>query len=382
MKKLILYAALAIVAFSSCNTDTVYETVVEKDEALYNINRAALLRMNTGEEITVVGHKSQDPDAVCSAISMAALMQQLGMSAKACIQEKPTRAVKYIFDYTGFPVPEVRTSIDADKPLMLTDHNDYLQSLDGADKANVVGIVDHHGISSSFTCPAPIFCKFMNVGSTNTIVYSLYKECGIVPTKDIARILAIGILADTDSLSKAMATPADSVAVSQLYEIAQFDDISELWQGIKSSIDSYDGMTDEEIYLSDTKLYDICGIKIAVASLDASESMPIEELCKRMRGVMPSMPEKIGAQMVFAKIERKTIVETAGAEPVTSYITHIPYAGEQAKEAAELAFGPTTHDNCIVVDRKVNRKSDFIPKITAVLEANVTTAKIYNFKNN
>lgn len=358
---------------TSCiDTDILYETVTEADEVMYAMNRVALQKMNVGGEIAVVGHKGQDPDAVCSAISMAALMQQLGMPAKAYIQDKPIQAVKYIFDYTGFTAPEQKTSIEADQPLVLTDHNDYLQSLDGVDKANIVGVVDHHGISGSFTCPTPIYCKFMNVGSTSTIVYTIYKECGITPTKDIARLMVAGIIADTNSLTKATCTPADSIALNQLCGIAQYDDLSELTQGIDVALDSYIGMSDEEIFACDMKQYEIGGVTMAIASLDANEAMHIDELCQRMRGIMPVVQQQLGVQMLFAKIEEKFVhpdLLDADGNPTITYITHIPYYGEGAKELAEEVFGKTTHDNCVVLDRKLSRKTDIVPAITNALHA-------------
>ena len=369
----VLTMCAVAMTFTSCSndTETIYETVTEADEVMFAMNRAALQKMNVGGEIAVVGHKSQDPDAVCSAISMAALMQQLGIPAKPYIQDKPIQAVKYIFDYIGYAVPGQKTSIEAGQPLVLTDHNDYLQSLDGADKADIVGVVDHHGVSNSFTSAVPIYCKFMDVGSTNTIVYTMYKECGITPTKDIARLMVAGIIADTDSLTKATSTPVDSIALSQLCGIAQFENLSELTQGIDAAMNSYIGMSDEEIFTCDMKTYEIGGIKLAVASLDANEMMHIDELCQRMRDIMPTVQQKLGVQMLFAKMEEKfvhpDILDKNGA-PTVTYITHIPYFGEGAKEVAEAAFGETKHDNCIVLDRKLSRKTDFIPAITKVLE--------------
>lgn len=78
-------------------------------------------------------------------------------------------------------------------------------------------------------------------------VYSLYKECGVTPTKEMAQIMAAGILADTDSLTATKGTASDSVALSQLYKLGEIDNPSELWQGILAAQSSYDGMTDEEI---------------------------------------------------------------------------------------------------------------------------------------
>lgn len=379
MKQLHKLVAIAFCALAmlGCSEEVIEQKIVVEQEIVdpdletYEINKAALRRMNTGQPITVTGHKSQDPDAVCSAIAMAALLRQLGMDATPYMQDKPIQAVKYILDYTGYPAPEVKTSIEPGMPLVMTDHNDYLQALDGARDANIVGIVDHHGVSSSFSSTTPIFCKFMNVGAANTIVYTIYRECGITPTREIARLMVAGIIADTDSLSKATCTAADSLALSQLCPIAQFGNLGELARGIDAAQGSFIGLTDEEIFLSDVKSYEIGGVKLAVTSLDANEMMHIDELCERMRAVMPAMQQKLGVQMVFAKMEEKfqhpDIPDATGA-PTATYITHIPYYGEGAREVAEAAFGETKHDNCIVLDRKVSRKTDFIPAITKVLE--------------
>lgn len=365
-------AMLACFVCTSCSDDVIEQNIiVDPNLTTYEINKAALRKMDTGQPIAVTGHKSQDPDAVCSAISMAALLRQLGMDATPYMQDKPIQAVKYILDYTGYKVPEVKTTIAPGMPLFMTDHNDYLLALDGAKEANVVGVVDHHGVSANFTSGAPIYSKFMSVGSTNTIVYTIYRECGITPAKDIAQLMVAGIIADTDSLTKSTTTAADSLALAQLCEIAQFDNLSELTQGIEAALGSYIGMTDEEIFLSDLKQYEIGGVKIAVTSLDANDMMHIDELCERMRAVMPAIQQKLGVQMVFAKMEEgfksSDKFDETGA-PATTYITHFSYYGEGAKEVAEAAIGKTTHDNCIVLDKKLNRKADVIPAITKVLE--------------
>lgn len=371
-KLLFLASILALALLSACTDEAlIYETVIHHDEELYALERTALQRMNVGGTITVVGHKSQDPDAVCSSIAMAALMRELGMDAVACMQEKPIQGVKYIFDALGYPLPEVRTSIAPGAPLVLMDHNDPMQSLDGMMLANVVGIVDHHPVSAAFSSPLPIYYNCMNVGSSCTIVHSIYKECGITPTRDIAQIMLAGILADTDSLSKATCTAADSLAFSSLAKTAEMANIQAFTSGLRMAQDSFDGLTDEEIFLSDIKGYTIGGVTLAVASLDANESMHIDEMCRRMRAVMPAIQKQLGVEMVFAKMEEKFLhpeTPDANGAPTTSYVTHIPYYGEGAREVAEAAFGPTTHDNCVVLQRKVSRKTDFIPAITQVLE--------------
>lgn len=325
-------------------------------DSLFTAYQEVLKKMYNGQSITVIGHKNPDPDAVCSSIAFAALLRQLDIDATPYTQSKPIQGVKFVLDYTGCKAPEVKTEIEPGMPLILTDHNDYLQSIDGVDKANIVGIVDHHAISASLETASPLFCCFMPVGSTNTIVYTIYQDCGIKPSQDIARILVAGIIADTDSLSKSTTTTADTIALTQLVGIARFDNLSELYQGIIKANHSYNGMTDEEIFTCDSKLFEIAGVRLIVANLFASEETTAEYLCALARDIMPQILKENDVQMVFANI----------SDPATK-TSHIPYYGNGAKETAEAAFGKTTHDNCIQLNRVLARKSDFIPAITNVL---------------
>lgn len=373
------FLAIALCAeaalLNSCSDENpIYETVINQDEELYSMKRASLKLMDVGGTITVVGHKSQDPDAVCSAISMAALMRRLGMDAVPYIQEKPIQGVKYILDTFAYPCPEIKTSIDSGKPLLLMDHNDPMQSLDGMATANVVGIVDHHPVSQMFDSKLPIYYNCMNVGSACSIVYGIYKECGIVPTKDIAQIMVAGIIADTDSLCKATCTRTDTLALTSLVKIAGIEDLQAFTAGLRLALDSFDGLSDEEIFLSDIKSYTIGGVKLAVTSLDANEKMHIDELCQRMHAVMPSIARQLDVRMLFAKMEESLkdpdgnyILDSEGNH---QYATHFAYYGEGAREVAEAAYGTsaTDHTDCIVISRKLSRKTDIVPDLTRILE--------------
>lgn len=349
-----LLMTVSLITACSGNDDTKSE--LEELESFYTSHQVALKKMYSGQPITVIGHKNQDPDAVCSSIALAALLQQLDIDATSYLQGKPIQGVKYVLDYVGYKAPEVKTVIGPGMPLILTDHNDYLQSIDGVENANIVGIVDHHAISNSVSSAGPLYCNFMAVGSTNTIVNTIYQDCGIVPSQDIARIMVAGIIADTDSLTKSSTTKADTLALTQLVKIAQIENLSELFQGILKANQSYEGMTEEEIFMSDAKLYEIAGIRLIVANLMASQETPSESLCALARKVMPEILVKKEIQMVFANIS-----------DFTAQTSHIPYYGDGAKETAEAAFGKTTHDQCIKLDKVLTRKSEFVPAITKVL---------------
>lgn len=357
-----------VAALASCQKGSVEDFDTEPDTELYALNRAALRKMDTGGTIAVTGHKSQDPDAVCSAMAMAALMRRLGMDAVAYIQEKPIQGVKFILDTFGCQYPNILDSVEPGTPLVLTDHNDYLQSVAGVEQANIVGIADHHPISQAFSTELPIYCKCMNTGACCSIVYSIYKECGIEPTQTEARLMLAGIIDDTDSLKKPASTAIDSLALAGLIAHAAIEDMPSFTQALYLAQNSFDGMTDLEIFMSDVKTYEIGGVRLAITSLNANGKMPISELCRRMHGVMPTVCNNLNVQMVFAKMEEEYV--PSGENPDSlGYTTHFGYYGTGAKSVAEQAFGASAsdHDDCIVLDYKLNRKADIVPALTKIL---------------
>jgi len=350
MRKLFFILIAALLTVASYSKE-------ETQPDLYLMNRKALLMMDTGDTITVVGHKSQDPDAVCSAIAMSELMNLIGMKAKPVLQNEATQGVKYILDEFNYKYPQVQISIDKDKPLMMVDHNDPLQSLKGMSDAKIVGLVDHHGISESFSTGSPIYIRTANVASTNTLVYNLYADCGIVPSKQIAGLMLSGIIADTDSLSKKTTTDIDRQAVAKLLEISG-SDFSALAKGIMHALSCYDGMTDKQILESDMKEYIIEGVHLAVANVSASADYPAETLLKRVSTAIPAVMSETEVSMFFSII--------SDSENVRSLI---PFSGEGAKEVLEKAYPEgTIEGEHMVINAVVGRKSSFIPRITEALK--------------
>jgi len=101
--------------------------------------------------------------------------------------------------------------------LILVDHNELSQAIDGAEKVNIVEVVDHHRIGN-FTCqnPIPFICE--PVGSTSTLVAELYKRNGVAIKKEIAGILLGGVLSDTVILKSPTTTDRDREIVKWLEE--------------------------------------------------------------------------------------------------------------------------------------------------------------------
>lgn len=108
------------------------------------------------------------------------------------------------------------------KRVILVDHNEVKQSVDGLNEATILEIIDHHAIGT-LTTTAPIAFRNMILGSTNSIIYHLYKETSVEIPKDIAGIMLAGILSDTLILKSPTATETDKAIVEELAKIAEVD---------------------------------------------------------------------------------------------------------------------------------------------------------------
>ncbi len=141
------------------------------------------------------------------------------------------------------------------KNVILVDHNEKLQSVEGLDEANILEIFDHHNLGS-ITTNSPINFRNMAVGSTCTIVYTLYKERKVDIPKEIAGALLSGILSDTLILKSPTATPRDEEAVTELARIAGVNYQDYGMEMLKAGT-SLEGMSKEDVLYNDFKLYTV-----------------------------------------------------------------------------------------------------------------------------
>ncbi len=149
------------------------------------------------------------------------------------------------------------------KKVILVDHNEKLQSVDGIEEATVLEIIDHHNIGS-VTTDIPINFRNMAVGSTCTIVYTLYKERKVEIPKEMAGMMLSGILSDTLILKSPTTTETDRQAVYDLAKIADVDYEKYGMDMLKAGT-SLEGMSIEDVLYNDYKLYTINDKSFGVA---------------------------------------------------------------------------------------------------------------------
>lgn len=151
------------------------------------------------------------------------------------------------------------------KKCILVDHNEEAQSVLGLDEAEILEIVDHHKIGD-LTTNQPINFRNMTVGSTNTIIYSLYKESKIEIPIDMAGLMISGILSDTLALTSPTTTELDKFVVNELAKIINFDYKAYATEMFKAGT-SLKGKTKEEIINEDIKLFPVDDKTFAVSQV-------------------------------------------------------------------------------------------------------------------
>ena len=365
-KKYSLLCCLLIllsVATGCSDNDSIDEFAVA-DNATCQYYRTLLAKLDWGTGTTyVVGHLTPDMDATCSAISYAYLMRALGYNCEARVAGKCNRETLFTADTLGFSLPPILASADGEQ-LILVDHNEYSQAVEGAENAKILQVIDHHGLGS-VTEASLTFSKYEPIGSTCTIVYESFRELGVNIPDTIARVLTGGILSDTDNLTKSMTTDNDSIALAALAKQLNYstDDINRLFSRMSWARTDLSGMTNEEIFDADAKNYVINGYNIRVGNVIWIESAE-DDLTHRVLSAMPGITKQYNVDMAFAIVDYYP--KDNGGKKKGTFVL---YYGDGAKEVAETAFGTSMEEGIIYSAKSVGRKTTFIPVVTDVLNS-------------
>lgn len=171
------------------------------------------------------------------------------------------------------------------KKVILVDHNEYNQSADGIEEAEIIEIIDHHRLGSNTNYPINV--RNMPVGATNTIIYNLYKEHNIKIDKTMAGVMLAGILSDTLILTSPTTTDMDKEAVIALSKIGDID-YKEFGMNIIKSGSDYSLKTIDEIIYKDLKIFDNEGEKIVISQVLTTD---IEQMLKKKNKIIDRLNE-------------------------------------------------------------------------------------------
>lgn len=219
-------------------------------------------------QIYVVGHKNPDNDSIMAAYTYANLKNMTDADNEYIpvrLGELPAESAM-IFEEYGIEAPALIEQVGEGDVLVLVDHNEMGQAVDGIEDAEVAEIIDHHRIADVSTS-API--TFINLpwGSTTSIITKLYEYFGIAPDKQIAACLLSAILTDTVILKSPTATEVDAKHVEELAQILGVDPV-EFGMKIFKSRGGDDDVSIEDICSRDSKEFNFGGKKCWIAQYE------------------------------------------------------------------------------------------------------------------
>ena len=242
------------------------------------------------------------------------------------------------------------------KQVILVDHNERTQAVDGLDQAEILEIIDHHRIGSLETV-GPVYFRNVPVGCTATILYQMYKEQGVTPTKQVAGLLLSAILSDTLMFRSPTSTLLDEATAKALAELAGEDIPAYAEQMFEAGAD-LTGRDAEDVFRSDFKAFSRGDVKFGVGQsiyMTDNSRAAAEAL---VRPFLPEASRREGLPLIFYMF---TDMKTQS--------TDLMVFGFDAEEIVRDAFHVEVKDGMAVLPGVVSRKKQLIPTLLAALQA-------------
>ena len=303
-------------------------------------------------KVLVFGHKSPDTDSVTSAIVMANLEKKLGNEdVFACVLGKLNKETRYVFDYLNIEEPELLEKIEDGQEVILVDHNEFKQSVDGIENAKILKVVDHHRICGLSTAE-PLYYRAEPVGCTATVLFKMYKEKNVEIDKIVATLMLSAIISDTLLFKSPTCTKEDVEIAEELNKIAGLN-IEEYGLAMLKAGTDLSDMSAEELVSLDAKEFTLSeDMKIVVAQVNTASIPDMLERKEEIENAMKKVIEEKNLDLFFFAI--------------TDIINSNSQVIALGKEAGlvEKSYNVILENNTAFLKGVVSRKKQIIPVLT------------------
>ena len=247
------------------------------------------------------------------------------------------------------------------KQIILVDHNEKNQAVDGLENADIQEIIDHHKLGTVETI-SPVFFRNQPVGCTATIVYQMYHENNVEIDKATAGMLCSAIISDTLLFRSPTCTPIDKMAATELAKIAEID-MDRYAADMFSAGSNLRGKSNDEIFYQDFKLFNSGKTSYGVGQISSLNADELVELKERLLPFLKKPHEEHGVDMIFFMLTN-----------ILTESTSLLCEGEGAEELIRTAFhmeeaGADDEANVVELPGVVSRKKQLIPSIMIACEA-------------
>ncbi len=251
-----------------------------------------------------------------------------------------------------------RSLLDVQKKrIILVDHNEKSQAVDGLETAEITEIIDHHRLGSLETI-SPVFFRNQPVGCTATIVYQMYLESHVDIKPDMAGLLCAAIITDTLMFRSPTCTEADRKAAVALAVIAGIQ-IEKFAEELFHAGSNLQNKTPEEMLYQDFKTYSINNVSFAVGQNTFTNAAELQEAKEKMLSFL----------YVNASFRRKDVdMLFLMLTNILDESTELLFYGEGAQEVAETAMKVRAEDDSLHLRGVVSRKKQLLPALMSAIQ--------------
>lgn len=241
------------------------------------------------------------------------------------------------------------------KQVILVDHNERSQAVTGIENAEILEIIDHHRIGSMETIN-PVYFRNQPVGCTATIIYQMYLEQGVTPTKQMAGLLCSAILSDTLMFRSPTCTSMDESAARQLSKTAGIDIEAYAMEMFAAGSDLI-GKSPEEIFYQDFKTFQVNDTSFGVGQISSLNRQELSDLQLQIHTYLKDSYPITKCDMIFFVMTN-----------ILDESSDMLFYGAQAEDLITEAFQTEAVGNVCHLPGVVSRKKQIVPLLVSTLQ--------------
>ena len=250
-----------------------------------------------------------------------------------------------------------RNLLNADKKkIILVDHNEKSQAVDGWENAEILEIIDHHRIGSLETM-SPVYFRNHPLGCTATIIYQIFLETGQEIPQNIAGILCAAILSDTLMFRSPTCTAIDRSAAEQLSKIAGIE-IEKFAMEMFHAGSNLTNKSPEEIFYQDFKKFTLGDLNIGVGQINSLDAEELNDIKEKLVSYLDKAFQEHGVSIIYFML---TNIITESTEVIS--------VGNGATELLEESFSEKAENETVILPGVVSRKKQFIPALLETINS-------------
>ena len=296
----------------------------------------------------VFGHTKPDTDSIASAIVMANLQNKLGNETECYRLGDVNKETAYALKTFGVEAPELLNKVEENANVIMVDSNEFTQSANGIENANIKMVVDHHRVNLQTS--EPLYYIAEPVGCTSTIIYKLYKQNDVEIDSKMAGLMLSAIISDTLLFKSPTCTDEDKKIAEKLANIAGIDIIEYGNKLLKAGTDISD-FSAHQVLNIDSKQFEEKGKKFVISQVNSAD---LNDIFARKFELESAINQELQDKNLDLYMFVATDILNANSKVI---------ALGNDTNIIEKAYGLGLEDNTVMLENVVSRKKQILPKI-------------------